>query len=143
MSSWSSGAAAADVVASLCAALAAFARDTERAEAIRAVKNLQYSYAQYAQFGLWAEMGALFSSGGETIWGDKTIKGPAAIAKYSMDTFGAGKPGLPAGVMNTMFIEVPLVNLSPDGNSAAAALRAGCIPTTRPCWKRASGSCGV
>jgi hypothetical protein len=96
------------------------ARDTERAEAIRAVKNLQYAYAQYAQYGLWAEMGALFAGNGEVIWGERTLKGPAAITKYNMDTFGAGKPGLPEGVMNTLFIEVPLVNLSVDGNSAQA-----------------------
>jgi hypothetical protein len=102
------------------ASLDALARDTERAEALRAVKNLQYAYAHYAQFGLWAEMGALFAADGETIWGDKTFKGPAAIAKYNRDTFGAGKQGLPAGVLNTLFIDVPLVNLSPDGNSAAA-----------------------
>lgn len=95
------------------------ARDTERAEAIRAVKNLQYAWSQYAQFGLWSEMGALFSSDGETIWGDETIKGPAAIAKYNMDKYGGGKPGLPAGVVNTLLVEVPLANLSADGNSAA------------------------
>lgn len=102
------------------AALDTLARDTERAEAIRAVKNLQYAYAQYAQFGLWAEMGALFSADGELVWGAKAFKGPAAITRYNQDTFGAGRPGLPAGVMNTLFIEVPLVNLSVDGNSARA-----------------------
>jgi hypothetical protein len=101
------------------ASLDALARDTERAEALRAVRNLQYAYSHYAQFGLWTEMGALFTAEGETIWGDKTFKGPAAIAQYNRDTFGAGKPGLPAGVMNTLFIDVPLTNLSPDGNSAA------------------------
>jgi hypothetical protein len=100
--------------------LDSLARDTERAEAIRAVKNLQYAYAQFAQYGLWTEMGALFAGNGEVIWGDRTLQGPAAIAKYNMDTFGAGKPGLPEGVMNTLFIEVPLVNLSVDGNSALA-----------------------
>ena len=35
------------------------ARDVERAEAIRAVKTLQRTYAQYAQYGLWNEMAAL------------------------------------------------------------------------------------
>jgi hypothetical protein len=98
----------------------ALARDTERAEAIRAVKNLQYAYSHYAQFGLWAEMGALFAGSGEVIWGEKTIKGPAAIASYNRNTFGAGKQGLPAGAMNTLFIDVPLINLAPDGNSAQA-----------------------
>jgi hypothetical protein len=109
-------ASAADAGAS---SLDALARDTERAESLRAAKNLQYAYSHYAQFGLWNDLGALFSSDGETIWGDKSIKGPAAIARYNMDTYGAGKPGLPAGVVNSLFIEVPLANLSADGNSAA------------------------
>ena len=94
------------------------ARDVERAEAIRAVKNLQYAYTQYAQFGLWAELGSLFTDNGETIWGDETIKGPADIVKYNMNKLGGGKPGLPPGVVNSLFVEVPLVNLSVDGNSA-------------------------
>ena len=37
-----------------------------------------------------------------------------------MDTIGGGKPGLPPGVVNSLFVEVPLVNLSVDGNSAKA-----------------------
>jgi hypothetical protein len=98
--------------------LDALARDTERAESLRAVKNLQYAYSQYAQFGLWDEVGALFASDGQTIWGDKTVIGPAQIAKYNRDTFGGGKTGLPMGAVNTLLIEVPLANLSVDGNSA-------------------------
>ena len=35
------------------------ARDLERVESIRAVKNLQAAYSQYAQFGLWNEVGGL------------------------------------------------------------------------------------
>ena len=37
-----------------------------------------------------------------------------------MTKFGGGKPGLPPGVVNSLFVEVPLVNLSVDGNSAKA-----------------------
>ena len=48
------------------------------------------------------------------------MKGRAAIANYNMTTFGGGKPGLPPGVVNNLFVEVPLVNLSADGNSAKA-----------------------
>ena len=99
--------------------LDALARDTERVESLRAVRNLQYAYSHYAQFGLWEEMGALFASDGEVVGGDKGIKGPAAIARYHRDTYGAGKPGLPKGVMNSLFIDVPLSNLSADGNTAA------------------------
>ena len=50
------------------------ARDLERAEAIRAVKNLQYAYSHYAQFGLWTELGSLFTSDGEVIWGEDLLE---------------------------------------------------------------------
>src|SRR5215212_8455430 len=69
------------------------ARDLERAEAIRAVKNLQYAYTHYAQFGLWTELGALFADRGETVWGEEVVKGPAAIAQHNMTRVGGGKPG--------------------------------------------------
>ena len=98
--------------------LAILARSVERAEAIRAVKNLQYAYSHYAQFGLWTDLGSLFTDDGEAIYGSEAIKGPAAITTYNMNTFGGGKPGLPAGAVNSLFVEVPLVNLSADGTSA-------------------------
>jgi hypothetical protein len=102
------------------ASIESLARDVDRAEAVRAVKNLQYAYTHYAQFGLWTELGSLFTDDGETIWGDKAIRGSAAIATYNMTTLGAGRSGLPPGVVNSLFVEVPLVNLSADGNSAKA-----------------------
>ena len=46
------------------------ARNVERAEAIRAVKDLQYAYSHYAQFGLWTDLGSLFTDDGEAICGD-------------------------------------------------------------------------
>jgi len=96
------------------------ARNVERAEAIRAVKNLQYAYSQYAQFGRWADLGALFTEEGQAIYGNDDIKGRAAITQYHTTAFGGGKAGLPPGVVNSHFVDVPLVNLSADGNSAKA-----------------------
>ena len=96
------------------------AREVDRAEAVRAVKNLQYAYSHYAQFGRWTELGSLFTDNGEAIWGAETVTGPAAIAKSNMTKLGGGKEGLPPGVVNNLFVEVPLVNLSADGNSAKA-----------------------
>jgi hypothetical protein len=42
-------------------ALDSFARDLDRTESVRAVKTLQRAYAQYAQDGLWNQVGALFA----------------------------------------------------------------------------------
>ena len=60
------------------------ARNVERAEAIRAVKNLQYAYSHYAQFGLWTDLGTLFTEDGEAIYGSDAIKGRATITTYNM-----------------------------------------------------------
>src|ERR1043165_6334534 len=86
------------------------ARSVERAEAVRAVKDLQHAYSHYAQIGLWSDLGSLFTDSGEAIYGDDDVKGRAAIADYNMTKFGGGKPGLPPGVVNSLFVEVPLVN---------------------------------
>lgn len=96
------------------------AREVERTEAIRAVRALQHSYSQYAQYGLWNDLGTLFSEDAEAIYGTETIRRRTAITQYHMSKFGAGRPGLPANVVNTHFVDVPLVNLSVDGNSARA-----------------------
>jgi hypothetical protein len=101
-------------------ALDELARDTERAEAIRAVKKLQHAYSQYAQYGLWSDLGALFARDGEWIWGDTTVTGPAAITAHHTDKVGGGRAGLPEGVVNSLFVDVPLVNLSVDGKTAQA-----------------------
>src|SRR5690606_30026480 len=101
-------------------ALDELARDTERAEAIRAVRKLQHAYSHYAQYGLWNDLGALFAREGEWIWGDRSLRGPAAIAAHQLETVGGGKAGLPEGVMNSLFVDVPLINLSVDGRRAQA-----------------------
>ncbi len=106
-------------------ALDALARDVDRTESVRAVKTLQTSYAQYAQYGLWTEAGALFAPDGRFIFDGmiqpaQTAKGPAAIAAFLRTRYGGGQQGLTADSLSTMFIDAPVLNLSPDGNSAKA-----------------------
>ncbi|MGH8259681.1 MAG: nuclear transport factor 2 family protein, partial [Steroidobacteraceae bacterium] len=90
----------------------------ERAQAIRDIKNLQYTYAQYAQFGLWKQMAALFSSAGVLDNGTDRLRGPAAIAAFLTNRYGDGHEGLEAGAVNTVIIATPVVNLSVDGRTA-------------------------
>ena len=102
-----------------------FARDVARAEGVRAVVNLQRTYAQYAQFGLWNDVGALFSPDATftfdgLVMPAQTAKGPAAIAAFLRARYGGGKDGLNANGLSSMFIENPLVNLTPDGTGAQA-----------------------
>jgi len=111
------------------AALDELARDLDRTESIRAVKNLQSSYAQYAQFGLWEHVGALFSNDGSFVFDGlvkpaETSKGPTAIAGFLRTRYGGGREGLTSRSLSSMMIDSPVVNLSADGNSAKARWQA-------------------
>ena len=105
------------------AELDAFARDVDRTESVRAVKTLQGSYAQYAQFGLWNQVGALFTDGGSFVFDGlvgpaQTAKGPAAIAGFLRKRYGGGHEGVKADSLSSMMIDSPVLNLSADGSSA-------------------------
>jgi hypothetical protein len=96
------------------------ARDVARLESLRAVKSLQRSYAQYAQLGLWDEMAALFAAKGKVVWGERTVEGHDAIARWlARHDAPASRPG----ALNTELIDDPLVNLSVDGLSAEGRWR--------------------
>jgi hypothetical protein len=94
------------------------ALEVERAQSVRAVKALQHSYAQFAQFGLWLDMASLFAEGAELVNGDKSIQGRAAIGDYFLKTLGHGKQGLQAGEFRAQLAFRPLVNISADGQKA-------------------------
>jgi hypothetical protein len=110
-------------------ALDEFAREVDRAESLRAVKRLQHSYAQYAQYGLWNEVGALFTRDGRLVF-DGLVKpaeearGGTAIAAFLRARYGGGIEGHRAGSLSAMMIDAPVVNLSVDGNSAKARWQA-------------------
>ncbi len=88
---------------------------------MRAVKTLTRDYAQYAQYGLWSQAGALFAPDGQFVFeGVQTVKGPAAIATFLRSRYGAGQEGMTKDGLSTMMVEMPLINLSADGDSAKA-----------------------
>jgi hypothetical protein len=94
-------------------------RDVERAASLRAVKDLQYLYTQYAEFGLWDEMAALFSDKAVIATeGVATVSGKAAIADYLLNKVGGGRKGLPVGGLHTEILIQPVVTLSVDGKGA-------------------------
>ena len=97
------------------------ARDVSREESLRAVKNVQRSYAQYAQFGLWGAMADEFATNGKIVWGDRTIEGKPAIAAWLASH--SAPAGTVPGATNTELIDDPLVNLSVDGKSAQGRWR--------------------
>jgi hypothetical protein len=106
-------------------AINTLARDVTRTESLRAVKTLQRTYAQYAQYGLWDQVGALFADDGRFVFDGlvnpaKTLTGSTAIADFLRTRYGGGEDGASADSLSTMFIEAPVVNLSADGASAKA-----------------------
>jgi hypothetical protein len=114
---------AADTPARDAAAVDELARDVDRTESLRAVLNLQRAYAQYAQAGLWNEVGALFASDGSFVFDglimpEQTAKGPAAVATFLRTRYGGGYEGLKADGLSTTMIDAPVANLSADGSSA-------------------------
>lgn len=81
------------------------------------IKDLQYTYAEYAQFGLWDEMAALFADDASIVIGERTIRGRPAIRAY-LGQFGDGGAGLKPGSLNTELYMAPVVTLSTDGEHA-------------------------
>jgi hypothetical protein len=106
-----------------------FARDVDRVASVRAVKDLQANYAQYAQYGLWKEVGALFSPNGSFVFDGlikpaETAKGPDAVATFLRNRYGGGYDGVKTDGLSSMFIDAPVVNLAVDGESAKARWQA-------------------
>jgi hypothetical protein len=109
--------AASGAAAGQSASLAAVARDLERVESVREVKNLQRRYAQLSQFGRWREMAELFADAGTLTWGEETASGRKAVAAWLAGKAG-GIDGVRPGTLHTEVIDQPLINLSADGRSA-------------------------
>jgi hypothetical protein len=92
--------------------------NVERAEDFRTVKNLQISYAQYAQFGLWREMTKLFSKDAVAVYGGEELHGQVQIQRYYLEKWGHGHEGVRPGEIQTRLIDSPVLNLSADGKVA-------------------------
>src|SRR3569623_1976167 len=101
------------------------ARDVGREESLRAVKNIQRSYAQYAQFGLWGAMADAFAANGKVVWGDRTIEGKPAIAAWLASH--SAPAGTVPGATNTELIDDPLGILSVDGRTAQGRWRGAAL----------------
>ncbi|MGK3952346.1 nuclear transport factor 2 family protein [Microbacterium sp. I2] len=91
------------------------ARDVDRAESLRAVKDLERRYAHARQMGNWSAMAALFTAGAVWDHGDGEVRGRTAIRS----ALSGGQPdGLSPGAVATELIDQPLINLSTDGERA-------------------------
>ena len=111
------------------AELAAFAQridaataQTERLQAVRAVKRLQHAYGHYSEVGLWNDFADLF--------GDKAVGhytqgdlGKEEIRKLFVEQVGQGILGLADGRIYPHIALSPVITLAADGKSAKARWR--------------------
>lgn len=93
------------------------ARDVERVESLREVKDLQRTWAQLSQTGEWTAMAALVAADSTLHWGDEVVTGRAAIADWLARRAGA-MDGRTPGTLHTEVVDQPLANLSADGRTA-------------------------
>ena len=99
------------------AQLDALAQKVDRVESVREIKDLDRSFAQYAQFGQHKKMAQLFAANGTLQWGDEVVTGRKAIERWLAEEAGAMN-GVGPGSLNLTIVDNPLVNLSASGHTA-------------------------
>src|ERR1700750_2868871 len=88
------------------------------AQAIRDIKRLQYSYAHYAESGLWFDLGDLFAANGVAHYAQGDFKGPESLRKFYLQELGRGQMGLAEGRIYPHIMIQPVVTVAADGKTA-------------------------
>ncbi|KAK0744500.1 SnoaL-like domain-containing protein [Apiosordaria backusii] len=94
------------------------ARDVERVESLREIKDVTATFAQLAQFGRYRDMADLFTDDGVLLWGNISVTGPEAIGKWLEEDAGDMNGMIRPGSLDTLVLATPLVNLAADGKTA-------------------------
>src|SRR5262245_59199482 len=89
-----------------------------KAQAIRDIKRLQYSYAHYAESGLWLDLGDLFATNGVAHYAQGDYRGPESLRKFYLQELGRGQLGLAEGRIYPHIMIQPVVTIAEDGNTA-------------------------
>jgi hypothetical protein len=89
-----------------------------KAKAIRDIKRVQYSYAHYAEAGLWLDLGDLFAKDGVAHYVQGDYKGPESLRKFYLQELGRGQLGLAEGRIYPHIMIQPVVTVADDGKSA-------------------------
>ncbi|KAK0651098.1 SnoaL-like domain-containing protein [Cercophora newfieldiana] len=100
------------------------ARNIQRVESVREVKDVTRTFSQLAQFGRWSDIAALFTDNGVVRVGNITAdhllaQGTETIESW-LRTDNKDMDGLRAGSLSTFLADQPVVSLSGDGLSAKA-----------------------
>src|SRR5262245_45799841 len=89
-----------------------------KAQALRDIKRLQYSYAHYAESGLWLDLGDLFAANGVAHYAQGDFRGPESLRKFYLQELGRGQLGLAEGRIYPHIMIQPVVTVAPDGKTA-------------------------
>jgi hypothetical protein len=96
--------------------------ELRNAEAIRAVKRLQYAYGHYAELGLWDDLADLFADKGVGHYPAGDL-GKEDIRKLFLKDVGKGTLGLGEGIFYPHIMLQPVITLAPDGMTAKGRWR--------------------
>src|SRR5437868_977636 len=88
------------------------------AQALRDIKRLQYSYAHYAESGLWLDLGDLFAPNGVAHYAQGDFRGPESLRKFYLQELGRGQLGLAEGRIYPHIMTQPVVTVAEDGKTA-------------------------
>ena len=109
-------------LASLQKQVASLETGVSAAEAIRAVKRLQYAYGHYAEFGLWQDLADLFAQNGVGHYPSGSLD-REGIRKLFLDVVGKGKIGLDDGQLYPHIMLQPVVTVEEDGRKVRGRWR--------------------
>src|SRR4030095_6059968 len=108
-----------DGLAAIQVRMAQLENELHKARAIRDIKRLQYSYAHYAELGLWLDLGDLFATNGIAHYAQGDFRGPESLRKFYLQELGRGQLGLAEGRIYPHIMIQPVVTVAPDGRTAS------------------------
>src|SRR4026208_620149 len=91
----------------------------QRAPPLRDIKRVQYSYAHYAESGLWLDLGDLFAANGVAHYAQGDFRGPENLRKFYLQELGRGQLGLAEGRIYPHIMIQPVVTVAADGRTAS------------------------
>lgn len=109
---------AGDSLAAIQVRMAQLENDLHKARAIRDIKRLQYSYAHYAELGLWLDLGDLFAANGVAHYAQGDFRGPESLRNFYLKELGRGQLGLAEGRIYPHIMIQPVVTVGADGKTA-------------------------
>src|SRR6185503_8712640 len=108
-----------DDLASIRTRMTRLENSLHRAQALRDIKRLQYSYAHYAESGLWLDLGDLFAANGVAHYAQGDFRGPESLRKFYFQELGRGQLGLAEGRIYPHVMIQPVVTVAGDGKTAS------------------------